>query len=151
MKFSSWVFVSRASFTCLKFFSGQKPPKKSSRFPKVVLSYNSKKMTELKFVLCPARHSHPEIDGLPSVFQATEDVFNLRYTEDFIQCMNRIHEQEDETFIMKVFVTWLGPAVTQLADLAWSEAFQWVDNWSIEWLHYDRNNDTYREIYSDKD
>lgn len=26
------------------------------------------KTNERKFVLCPARHSHPKIDGLPSIF-----------------------------------------------------------------------------------
>ena len=26
------------------------------------------KNNEKKFVLCPARHSHPQIDGLPSIF-----------------------------------------------------------------------------------
>lgn len=28
------------------------------------------KTNERKFVLCPARHSHPQIDGLPSIFPA---------------------------------------------------------------------------------
>lgn len=28
------------------------------------------KTNERKFVLCPARHAHPQIDGLPSIFPA---------------------------------------------------------------------------------
>lgn len=34
-------------------------------------------------MLMPARHSHKEIDGLPSVFSETENPFELQYSEEF--------------------------------------------------------------------
>lgn len=39
-----------------------------------------------KFVLCPARHSHYEIDGLPSVFDSTDNPFNAKFSDAWNSC-----------------------------------------------------------------
>lgn len=59
-----------------------------------------------KFVLCPARHNHPEIDGLPSVFDATDNPFNAKFSEAW--------NDHGSTDSVTVYVTGATPCLVKL-------------------------------------
>lgn len=50
-----------------------------------------------RFVLFTARHSSPEIEGLPSVFNETTDVWNLVYSPEFTDFVTQ--DMEDPIII----------------------------------------------------
>lgn len=84
-----------------------------------------------RFVLFTARHTNPEIDGLPAVFNETTDVWNLSYTEEFTDFVN----SND------------GPVVIYVTGLTMGTIKVMRDcRTKIIFMCYDRDTDTYREF-----
>jgi len=63
-----------------------------------------------KFVLCPSRHSHEEIDGLPSIFKDTLDIECLEFTDEFKTFLNSSASK------LILYITGLTPAYIELMD-----------------------------------
>lgn len=85
-----------------------------------------------RFVLFTARHSSPEIEGLPSVFNETTDVWNLVYSPEFTDFVTQ--DMEDPIII---YVTGLTMGTIQvMRDFYWRCVF----------MCYDRDSDSYREF-----
>ena len=65
---------------------------------------------EIKFILCPSRHSHDEIDGLPSIFKETLDIECLEFTDEFKKVLN------SSNLKLILYITGLTPAYIELID-----------------------------------
>jgi len=63
-----------------------------------------------KFILCPSRHSHDEIDGLPSIFKETLDIECLEFTDEFKKVLN------SSVTTLELYITGLTPAYIELMD-----------------------------------
>lgn len=85
-----------------------------------------------KFVLCPARHGHPEIDGLEAIFPSViEDVTN---TSAMLEtAWNAVKDCES----VDLYVTGLTVAVGAVIRACYSLGI------ALKLWHYDRDKDVY--------
>ena len=100
-----------------------------------------------KFVLCPARHNHPSIDGLSSIFEETDDIFNLKFTKKFEEYMSGCNYPE-----LEVYITGLTPAYDKLMkrlndwEADHNGSYEKYNVFILKSMHFDRNTNEYRTI-----
>lgn len=87
---------------------------------------------KMRFVLFTARHSSPEIDGLPAVFNETTDVWNLSYSPEFMEFVNSNSEDS-----IVIYVTGL---------TMWTIQVMRDYPTRVIFMCYDRDTDSYREF-----
>ena len=111
----------------------------------------------------PARHSHPEIDGLPSVFLPTENVREFAQTPEFQDFLDSQNSNS-----ITLYVTWLTQALLAFQNMIkvvsqksyisnkdiaeyWGdinvlpENVDWFST-HVEYRLYDRDTDSYRTL-----
>jgi len=109
-------------------------------------------LKKTEFVLCPSRHSHPSIDGLPSVFKETQDIFNLGYTDEFKSFCSESSVYGWSHKQVNVYVTGLTPALDKFlkkissVNYRRNEEYSNYSDLSVVLFHYDRSQDKYRTI-----
>lgn len=94
---------------------------------------------EHKFVLCKARHSHPEIDGLEPIFDTEIDPMDF---DGMLRTVNHLFAEkfadiEEDLVKITLYVTGLtGAAMAVVAACI-------QNNYRLILMHYDRSQDKY--------